>query len=1177
MGVDVQGAGAAASCSFDAGKTKVTVGIGAEPATIATSSGGAITVDGAPCGTASTSNTDRIRVRAGSEENTVRLDLSAPLGPGKTLEGTTAASEIEVDLMLASGRDTLTLLGRRAGIDRWTLGTGGANVNGDGDGDDVRWSGVEDFRLVSFAGNDVLSLGGGAGTGSPLHLFGHVFAGHGDDRVTGGAGDDDLYADADTEGAGPRSGGDDTVDGGAKGDLIIGGPGSDTLHGGDHNDRICGGAGDDALYGDTGNDAFDALDVPDCVAYEADGADTISGGGGDRDWMTYAGRSASVRVRLDGAAGDGEAGEGDRVDPDVEVLFGGSGDDVLDAAAPVAATGLSRFLLGQGGDDRLYGSVTDKHRISDGGGSIPVLDGGPDDDVIVGTDSEEYLLGDIGNDVLRAGGSNDFLEGGDGDDYVHGGDGDDELTQGFDLNAQSLAPDGADTLSGGDGRDGVSYAGRTSNIRVTLDDVRNDGADENADADAEERDNVRSDVEDVTTGSGHDLIDADTRPANAVFRNNELDGRGGADRLHGGTGADDLIGRDGSDVLIGGPGGDGLSGDAGIDRFRARDGDFDVLTDTFVKDEEDLVDADSFDRLGAGLQGGADAPAATATAPVTCNFDPGSGLATVTVTVYAVTVRIVNDAGTITVNGKPCGAATATSTDRIEVHGELQTLKLDLATPLTPGRTSEGPAVGDAEIEVEALNVGKLHLLGGKGPERWTVGTGGMNLNDDGDGDDVTWGHEGQLRIDSLGGDDVLSLAGGAGAGSPYEGFPEVYGGGGDDTVTGGGAGDTLDGGPGHDTIEGGLGVDTVRGGTGFDTLSGGENGDNLCGGTGDDTLAGGAGRDSFDQANAFDPSDLRCGATEDDGADTVAGGPGRDRMWGYSRTRNVHVTLDDIANDGEAGEGDNVRADIEEVSGGSGDDVLDADTVATRGRASFRSLSGGGGDDRLYGPAHGESGLHGDDGNDVLHGGGQTDVLEGEDGDDLLVGGDDRDSLYGDSILGGGLGADDLRGGDGNDHLDGGAGDDRLSGGPGVDASSRLVSEAFNVIVTLDDVANDGADVDQDGVADGRENVMADVERIATGEGNDVLDADTPVTNALFMTHILEGRGGADRITAGNGEDVLDGGADNDNLTAGPGSDVILGGPGQDAIFALDGDFDQIAPGGEEPFEMDAFDFVLR
>src|SRR5207237_227207 len=92
-----------------------------------------------------------------------------------------------------------------------------------------------------------------------------------------------------------------------------------------------------------------------------------------------------------------------------------------------------------------------------------------------------------------------------------------------------------------------------------------------------------------------------------------------------------------------------------------------------------------------------------------------------------------------------------------------------------------------------------------------------------------------------------------------------------------------------------------------------------VVGGPGDDSLLGGARADLF------------------------VGGDGIDTASYAGRIAGISVTLDDVANDGAPGEGDNVRHDIENVIGGGG-----ADTLVANGAANV--LNGGPGDDSLDG-----------------------------------------------------------------------------------------------------------------------------------------------------------------------------------------------------------------------------------
>ena len=117
--------------------------------------------------------------------------------------------------------------------------------------------------------------------------------------------------------------------------------------------------------------------------------------------------------------------------------------------------------------------------------------------------------------------------------------------------------------------------------------------------------------------------------------------------------------------------------------------------------------------------------------------------------------------------------------------------------------------------------------------------------------------------------------------------------------------------------------------------------GDDLVnGGTEDDTLEAGPGRDFL---------------TGGGGGDELSGGSGIDEVSYAGASSRVVVTLDDQPDDGvdsPSTEGDNVRSDVEDVTGGNGDDVLagDGDGNQLSGGPGSDQLDGGGGFDMLYG-----------------------------------------------------------------------------------------------------------------------------------------------------------------------------------------------------------------------------------
>ena len=179
-------------------------------------------------------------------------------------------------------------------------------------------------------------------------------------------------------------------------------------------------------------------------------------------------------------------------------------------------------------------------------------------------------------------------------------------------------------------------------------------------------------------------------------------------------------------------------------------------------------------------------------------------------------------------------------------------------------------------------------------------------------------------------------------------------------------------------TIRLGDGNDTLRQGSpGRDAAYGEGGNDLLVGREGDDLIDGGPGNDTLE-----DPEWTNCsangGAT---GADTIVGGDGTDELKQICRTSDQSVTLDGQANDGGAGEGDNVAGDIEIIEGPGSDYSLNfvgndlPNTVNGGGRPS--TLIGNGGDDKLYGGVDNDS-LDGGPGDDTVEGWGGADTVDG-------------------------------------------------------------------------------------------------------------------------------------------------------------------------------------------------------
>jgi Ca2+-binding RTX toxin-like protein len=290
--------------------------------------------------------------------------------------------------------------------------------------------------------------------------------------------------------------------------------------------------------------------------------------------------------------------------------------------------------------------------------------------------------------------------------------------------------------------------------------------------------------------------------------------------------------------------------------------------------------------------------------------------------------------------------------------------------------------------------------------------------------------------------------------------------------------------GPGPAELRGGDGNDVLHGGLGEDLIQGGKGNDVMDGSLSSDTLEGGEGNDAF---------------KTDPGGDDYSGGAGIDSVDYTGRVAPLDITLNNVATDGQAGENDNVRSDIESVTGGKGNDEIDG--------------------------SNGDNTLIGGDGDDTLTGFGGVDKLYGEADQDKLYGNDDDDALYGGEgmdRLDAGPGIDILAGMGGPDTMLGGTGNDKFYGGAGEDTVSY---QSLTAPVTVD---LDGSAFD-DGPEGEGDTVGADVEDIFGGKGDDK----------------LTGNGAANFIQGGAGRDTIDGSG---------GEDTLMGNDGDDTLIALDG-----------------------
>jgi len=354
--------------------------------------------------------------------------------------------------------------------------------------------------------------------------------------------------------------------------------------------------------------------------------------------------------------------------------------------------------------------------------------------------------------------------------------------------------------------------------------------------------------------------------------NDILRGEIGNDTMTGGLGNDSLLAGDGTDLMTGGAGLDSFTAGGGDDTMYAEDDEADTLlnggsgVDTAYYDEQ--VDATPIATEVLNGDGGPPPPPAGS-----CTYDAVSrGISASIQPGTQVTLTVVS--GAIWYGSTPaaCGAATTTNTDSISISGSagtVETLTLDLSGgTFAPGFTVESSGLSEIELVTSLGDTSDVVVVhGAPGNDTIRMGSTGMGLNSDSDGDVTFAPLPAQVEIFGLGGTNTLSGAGGFGTGSVFPG--KVI-------LRAGDLGDLLQGGSGNDELYGGLGNDTLEGNNGNDLANGGGGNDVLRGGNGNDELIGGPGADQFLASSGDDTM-----RADDDEADTnINGGPGTDTAY---------------------------------------------------------------------------------------------------------------------------------------------------------------------------------------------------------------------------------------------------------------------------------------------------------
>ena len=835
-GIAAPAAAAEESCAYDPATKAVTAVIAADgEATLAVVSGalwfGSVP---APCGAATTANTDSIQV-SGAPVTAERLTVDQSggfLGPGASAESNTP--EIELSVALGDADDDVVVIGTE-GDDRMAMGQNGLSLNSDGDVDVTFAPLPAHVEIQGRVGANILTGRGGWGAG--LAFAGAVTLLGGDlaDELNGGNGDDEIVG----------GDGNDVVNGNAGDDQVAGDAGNDKLSGGEGTDYIVGGAGADTFTGGFGNDFM--------VAFDGE-ADTSLNGGPDTDLAFVDPGVDPTPSAVEGLI-DGPPQESCSYDPGTrtvtarpepsgeatlkvaasgELLFGfaphacgGATTTNTDSISVTGYPGLNETLVVDQSEGVLGPGFTSEFNIPEI--ELATNLGDATDTIVV--------LGTPGDDVI-APGQNGIALNSDGDVDVTVSPG------AFPLEIHVLG--GNDFVNGrGQGGAGLHFLGP---LTIT-----------GGDGDDEIVGSTEADV--LDGGPGNDTINA----------------QAGDDLVRGGPGDDFLTASEGNDVVIGGPGADSMSGGFDDDLLDADDGEADVQihggpgTDTAYYDAN--LDPGTIAVENSVADPGEEPPPPPPPPPPgQCEYY-GTAKALVATMPTGGTATLAVVGGQIRFGTAPvaCGTATTANTDSITVNGPAGTterLVLDQSQgAFAPGEAAEGNtpeiemtlALGDAADEIV--------VLGTAGNDTIAAGANGLSLNNDGDVDVSLSPFPDVLELHGLGGVNFLSGRGGFGAGLAFPRRLVFHAGPNGDEMNGAGLDDVFFGGAGNDLVFAFGGNDQLFGGAGNDSLSGSDGNDTIVGGAGADDLLGG-----------FDDDTLEA---DDDEADVqIHGGPGIDTAY---------------------------------------------------------------------------------------------------------------------------------------------------------------------------------------------------------------------------------------------------------------------------------------------------------
>ena len=795
--------------------------------------------------------------------------------------------------------------------------------------------------------------------------------------ATGGAGNDTLTG---------FFGG---ISGSSFNDTLTGNANSNFLAGQVGNDTLIGLAGNDTLHGGLGNDTLD--------------------GGADNDTASYADFSGNntmtsgVTVNLSIAGAQNTVAHGFDTLISIENLEGSYLADTLtgNASANILTGGSGNDILdGAGGADQMFGGDgDDTYFIDDAGDQVFEFNaiGGVDTvnsnqaNSTIGNNIENFnytgsvaltVVGNTGNNVINAGNAtSSFIQGGAGSDVVNGGAGNDDLygdSQFGDVAGNSgISLGSGNVVHSGAGNGSLATALNVSNGFSLAADPEIEGA------------AVVPHVSIAATGGGViDFYSVQINNINSTITADIDHGFGTSNSFNGTPIFTSIKFYDPTGNVVGiGTGADPTSGAAGSLTY----------TDAYMNMNAFMTGLWKIAVLTytGNFPGGVESPVANG-ATYELNISVAGELTTFDDTLHGNggSDRLVGGIGNDLLDG-------GSGTDTADYSAALQ------AVTAIIGGTAVGADIGtDTLVEIENLNGGGGDdSLNGDGQANELIGNGGNDSIFAGGGADLVVGGEGNDTLVGNGGGagvfahDVDTLFGGNGTDIVYgESSDIVSGGAGTDFLYSVNAFDwNIDlAATGFEWMFSDFGNDVINaaaqgssveiyGVGGNDTITGSAQGDMLWAGVGDDIVSAGGGDDML---------------FGDFGADSLSAGDGADRI--YADSSDILIDggngFDAVYISGGTGMSINMAtAHIEWIADTvSGNDTINGSALTVDG-----NVYAGGGADIISGGA-GMDFLWGEVGNDGITGGANNDTLVGGTGSDTLTGGTGLDTIYTNSGGGG-------------------------------------------------------------------------------------------------------------------------------------------------------------------------------